>query len=151
MPPTIQQFMNRLNANERMIVWGAVIVFVASLLGGGWLSLIGSAVVVVLLWLKYAPNQSTNLPAPAQTINLVISAIIAVLALLGLLGATVLGGLGGLYGGFLGGFFILVLVGAIATAIGAVMMALGSWREYQAMPKATPPSTPPTPPAPPAA
>jgi hypothetical protein len=147
MPPTIQAFMNKLTANERMALWGAVIVVIASIFGSGWLSLIGAIVVIVVYWLKYSPTSNMTWPAPVQLITLAISALIALFAVLGLLGALTLSGFGGL---FFGGIFIVYLIAAIATAIGAVMMLLGTWREYQAMPKSASP-TPPTPPAPPAA
>ena len=149
----IQQWWQKLNANERQAATGAVIVFIVSLLGTGWLSLIVSAAVLVIYWLKYAPNQSFTWPMPIQTINLIISGIVGVLAVLGVLGVLVFSGIGfglGFAGGFFAGIWILVLVGAVANAVGAALMFLGTWREYQAMPKTMPPAPPTTPPAPPA-
>jgi hypothetical protein len=137
-----QQFWQKLNANERMATTGAIIVFIAGLVGGGWLSVVGSAVVVILYWLKYSPNQSINWPFPIQLINLVISAILAILALIGLLAVLGLSGFGLAFAGFFAGFFLLYALAGIAVAVGAVMMALGTWREYQAMPKSTPPPPP---------
>lgn len=143
-----RQFMSKLNANERTAFWGAVIVFVVSLIGTGWLTLILSAAVVVIYYLKYSPTSNITWPIEVQVINLGISGIIGLLALLGLLGAIGFGGiLGGLGFGFLGGLYVIVLAGAIINAVGAGMMVLGTWREYQAMPKTAPPA----PPAPPAA
>jgi hypothetical protein len=156
MPPAIQQFLNKLNANERMVTWGAVIVLVAWLIGvvsGGGIgaswSFIAAIAVLVIYWLKYGSTSNVNWPAPVQTIVLIIAGLAAVFAVLGLL--TSLSFLGAI--GLFGGFFIGFLVAIIVNAIGAVMMAWGAWKEYQAMPKATPPSTPPSsaPPAPPAA
>lgn len=141
--PTVSEFMAKLNANERLAVWGAVIVFVASLLGGGWIALIGSAVVVIVYWLKYSPTSKVTWPAPVQLINLAISAIIGVLALVGLLGVigfSSIFGAFGIYAGVFGGIWLLVLLGAIIYAVGGGMMFLGTWREYQAMPKASPPA-----------
>jgi len=143
-----QMFMSKLSANERMALWGAVIVFIVSLIGTSWLTLILSAVVVVVYYLKYSPTSNITWPIQVQVINLALSAIIGVLALLGVLALVGIGGLfGGLGFGFLGGLFIVVLIGAVANLIGAGMMVLGTWREYQAMPK----TAPPPPPAPPAA
>jgi len=143
----VQEWWRKLNANERFAAQGAIVVFIASLLGGGWISLLGAAAVLVIYWLKYAPNQSITWPAPIPLITLAISGIVGLLALVGLVGLLGVGGLFGPLGGFFGGFFIVALVGVIATAIGAALMVLGTWREYQALPR----TTPPTPPAPPTA
>lgn len=153
----VQTWWQRLNANERMAATGAVIVFVVSLLGFGWLALIGSAAVLAVYWLKYQPNQSTNWPAPVELITLVISAIIGVSALMGLLALISFSGIGfGILGfgigGLFGGIYLLALASVIALAVGAGMMVLGTWREYQVMPKVgqPPSSTPPPPPPSPA-
>src|SRR5262245_46415989 len=139
-----QQFMNKLTAHERMALWGAVIVFIVSLLGTSWFTLILSAAVVVVYYLKYSPTSNITWPVPVELITLVIASIVGLLALLGLLALIGLGGLfGGLGFGFLGGLFIIVLIAAIANAVGAGMMFLGTWRAYQAAPKATPPPPPP--------
>jgi hypothetical protein len=147
MPPAIAQFWNKLNANEKLVMYGAILAVVAFLVGAvgsagyfgsGSGDLIAAIIVTVIYWLKYSPNK-INWPAPVQTIVLVVTGIAAIFALLGLL--TWLGFLGfGLYG-------IALLVNAIACGI----MVYGAWKEYQAMPKTAPPSTPTTPPAPPAA
>lgn len=147
----VQEFWGKLNANERLVGWGAIIVLggwlAGVVLGGGigasW-SFLAAIAVLVIYWLKYAPNQSVNWPAPIPTIVLVIAGIAALLSLLGLL--TLLSLFGGLFLGFFAGYIIAIVV----NAIGAVMMAYGAWREYQAMPKASPPQAPP-PQAPPAA
>jgi hypothetical protein len=144
----VQQFWQKLNANERMVVMGAIVVLVGwlagAIFGGGigasW-SFVGAIVVVAIYWLKYAPNQSISWPAPIPTIVLVITGIAAIFSLLGLV--TLLS----FFGGIFFGFFLGYVIGLVVNAIGAGMMALGAWREYQAMPKAAPPS----PPAPPAA
>ena len=152
-----QMFMSKLSANERMALWGAVIVFIVALIGTSWLTLILSAAVVVVYYLKYSPTSNITWPIQVQVINLAISVIIVVLAVLGALTLIGIGGaFGGLGFGFLGGLFIVVLIGAVVNLIGAGMMVLGTWREYQAMPKMAPPTppapptAPPAPPAPPA-
>jgi hypothetical protein len=147
-----QQFMGKLTANERMALYGALIVFVLSLIGTSWLTLILSAGVIVVYYLKYSPTSNIAWPIQPELINLVLSGIIGLLAVLGLLGlfagAALLGGLGGGVGlGLFGGIFLIAVVLVILNAVGAFLMVRGTWREYQAMPKATTPA----PPAPPAA
>ena len=148
MPPAIQAFWNNLNANEKLVMYGAAIVVIAFLIGvvgGGFgtgsLDLIAAIAVAVIYWLKYAPNTNIIWPAPVQTIVLVIAGISAVFAVLAVLG----------WIGFLG--FGLYGIAIIVNAIGCGIMAYGAWKEYQAMPKAAPPSTPTSsaPPPPPAA
>jgi predicted lipid-binding transport protein (Tim44 family) len=154
--PVVQEFLKKLTANERMAVWGAAVVTIASIFGSGWLSLLGAIAVIVIYWLKYSPTSKVTWPAPIQLITLAISGIIGLFALLGLVGALGLGSLGGLGFGF-GGMFLIYIVAAIAVAVGAAMMVLGTWREYQAMPKTASSTTPPassaapmsTPPPPP--
>lgn len=154
----VQEWWRKLNANERMAATGAIVVFIVSLLSTSWIALIGSAAVIAIYWLKYSPNQSISWPAPVELINLVIAGILALFAALALLVTLGIGSFGfgmlGLYGGFLGGMYLLVVAGVIAYAVGAGMMVLGTWREYQAMPKAPvepsaspPPTTPAQPPA----
>jgi hypothetical protein len=147
MPPAISQFMNKLNANEKMVVYGALLTIVAWIVGivtgGSSLSFIAGLAVIIIYWLKYAPNQTITWPAPIPTIVLIIGGLSAIFGLLALLGILSWFGVLGFYGGFLLGAVAAVIV----NAIGAVMMGWFAWKEYQAMPKMTPPA----PPAPPAA
>ena len=151
--PTITAFWNKLNANERLVGYGIIVILASWLiglvLGGGigssW-AFVAAIVVAVIYWLKYAPNQSITWPAPVQTIVLVIAGIAALLSILGLL--QLLGFLS-----FLGLGFLIAVLG---NAIGAGLMAYGAWMEYQAMPKTAAPTAPssqapPTTPNPPAA
>ena len=107
-------------------------------------------------WLKYSPNQNINWPAPIELINVVISGIMAFFAAIAVLFALGVGSFGlgmiGAFGGFFGGIYLLLVVSVIVYAVAAGAMFLGTWREYQAMPKApvTPPSSPPPPPPAPA-
>jgi hypothetical protein len=135
MPPTISAFWNKLNANEKMVMYGAVIVVIAFVLGlvgsYGFGSasgdLIAAIVVAVVYWLKYSPNK-INWPAPPQTIVLVVAGIAALFAILAVLPWL--------------SFFGLDLFGIaiIVNAVGCAVMAWFAWKEYQAMPKATPPA-----------
>jgi hypothetical protein len=143
--PTVQEFWKKLNANEKMVMYGAAIVVVAFLVGlvGSYgfgsasTDLIAAIAVAVVYWLKYSPNKITW-PAPVPTIVLVISGIAAFFAILAALTT-----IGLLFG------FGLFGISLIINAIGCAMMAWFAYKEYQAMPKATPPATPPaaTPPA----
>lgn len=147
----IQEMWQKLNANERLAAWGSIVVIIAWLVdmvvgfgfGAGTITLLGALAVLVIYFLKYSPNQSMTWPMPIPTITLGISAIVAILAILGLLA-----GLGiGLF--FYGGLYLIAEIGIV---VGAVMMVMGTWREYQLAPKtpaAPPPPSTPTPPAPP--
>jgi membrane associated rhomboid family serine protease len=140
----VQEIWQKFNANERLVAIGAVIVIVAWLVGivvgygfgASTIGLLGAIGVLVVYYLKYAPNQNINWPAPIPTIVLGIAAIAALLILIQALSIL----------RFLDGADALVAVGSI---IGGALMAWGAWQEYQAMPKTAPPS-PPTPPTPPA-
>ena len=136
----VQEFWKKLNANEKMVMYGAAIVVVAFLVGivGSYgfgsasTDLIAAIAIAVIYWLKYSPNK-INWPAPVPTIVLVIAGIAAIFAILAALGAV------GLLFGF--GLFGISL---IINAIGCAMMAWFAYKEYQAMPKVpAPPSTPP--------
>jgi hypothetical protein len=70
-------------------------------------------------------------PAPIQLIALVVSALVALSALASV--AT------------LGLFLGLGIIGSIVTLVGGAMMLIGTWRDYQLMPK-TPTAPPPPPP-----
>ena len=150
----VQTWWQKLTANERMAATGAILVFVVSLLSGGWIAVLGAAAVLVIYWLKYSPNQITW-PAPVELITLVISGILGLFALVGALALIGMSGLGfgmfGVGGGFFGGFWVIVAAIAIAFIAGAAMMVLGTWREYQAMPKTASPTTSSAPSAPPSA
>jgi hypothetical protein len=134
-----QQFMNRLNPNEKQVIYGAIIVVIAYIvgavsgfgyLGSGSGDLVAAVAIAVIYWLKYQPNP-INWPLPPQTIVLVIAAISAFFALLAVVG----------WIAFIG--ISLYSLAVILNAIGCAVMAYGAWNEYQAMPKATAPPPPP--------
>jgi hypothetical protein len=136
MPPTISAFWNKLNSNEKMVMYGAIIVVVAFVIGlvGSYgfgsasTDLIAAIAIAVIYWLKYSPNNITW-PAPVATIVLVIAGIAALFAILAALTAVGLLFGFGLYG-----------IGLIVNAVGCAVMAWFAYKEYQAMPKATPPA-----------
>jgi hypothetical protein len=134
-------FWNKLNANERLAGIGAIIIIVSWLVGiasgvgfGSSIGLLGAIAVLVIYWLKYSPTQNVTWPMPVATIVLIISAVVAILAIIG--GLSILGLLGA-FASLLG----LYTISVIGTVIGALIMVWGAWQEYQAMPKATPPTS----------
>jgi hypothetical protein len=154
----------KFNPRERLTAIGAGLVILGFLvsiagygIGAGTISLLGAIAVLAIFYLKYAPNQNINWPAPVPLLVLGISGIVAVLAALDVLTSLK-------YLGLLG-----VGIGALALileAVGAGLMAWGAWQEYQiekpAMPSfggggttSAPPPPPPAstvpPPPPPAA
>ena len=151
--PQVQEVWNKLNSREKLTAWGALAVALGWIiglagsfgLGGNTIALLGAIAVLVILFLKYSPNQSITWPAPIPLINLAISAIVALLALLGLVQWLQLAG----FGSFLGA----AIIAAIVTAVGAALMIWGSWQEYQLTKPATTsaPASPPPPAAPPPA
>lgn len=129
-------FYNKLNANERMVTIGAVILAVAWLVGvvAGYgfgtstIGLLGAIAIVVIYYLKYSPTQQVNWPAPIQTLVLIAAGLAALFVLLNVLQ----------FIRFFGGLEWLAAIGSV---VGAAMMAWFAWQEYQAMPKTTPPSS----------
>ena len=137
--PTITAFWNKLNANEKLVGYGIIVILVSWLVGlvtgGGFGSswaFVAAIAVAIIYWLKYAPNQSITWPAPIQTIVLVIAGIAALLSILGLLGLL----------SFLSFLGIGYLIAVLGNAVGAGLMAYGAWMEYQAMPKTAAPAAP---------
>jgi hypothetical protein len=137
-----QQFMDKLNANEKQVMYGAIVVLVAFLvgafsgygyLGSGSGDLAAAVAIAVIYWLKYQPNP-INWPVPPQTIVVVIAGVSAFFALLALV--YWLPGIGS----YLLSLFTLATV---LNAIGCGLMAYGAWKEYQAMPKTAAPPPPP--------
>jgi len=127
----IQEMWAKLNANERLVGYGAIIAVVSWLVGlvsgGGGYGIVTAILVLVIYWLKYAPNSNVNWPLPGPTLVLIITGISAVLALLTVL--PLLGALGFFY---YGGLWVLAYLGGV---VGVIVMAWGAWKEYQAMPK----------------
>jgi hypothetical protein len=157
--PQIQEVWNKLNPRERLTAIGAGLVLLAWLVGivaRGFgvnsLGLLGAIAIIVVLFLKYAPNMNITWPIPVPLITLGISVIVALLAVLTLID-------------WLGYIELLSATAIISFAlyvIGAIVMLWGSWQEYQvekpAMPKfsgssassSTPPPPPPAATLPPA-
>jgi hypothetical protein len=148
--PQVQEVWNKLNPRERLTAIGALIValsWIVSLAGygvsAGTISLVGAIAVLVVLYLKYNPNQSVTWPAPIPTIVLAISGLVALLAAIDVLTSFRYLGLFG---------FGVGIVALILEAVGAALMAWGAWQEYQLTKPAAsstssssglPPTTPP--------
>jgi hypothetical protein len=156
----IQQVWGKLNANERMASIGAGLVLVAFVLGivfGGFLGMGGTGIVgvlaaialVVVYYLKYAPDTKITWPAPIPVVAFAIGGITGVIALLAILSILGIVGVLAAYGG------ITYLLAPIVNVIGAVMMGWFTYKEWQAYkasaPVAAPPAAPPAPPAAPPA
>ncbi len=136
------EFYNKLNANERLAIIGAVVLAVSWLVGiavgygfgASTIGLLGAIAVAVIYYLKYSPTQNVSWPAPIPTIVLVVAGLAALLTVLNILQVL----------RFLDGLEWLAAIGSV---VGALIMAWGAWQEYQAMPKTTPPSSDNPPPA----
>jgi hypothetical protein len=126
--PQLQEVWNKLNPRERLTAIGAGLVVLAWLIGivaRGFgvnsLGLLGAIAVIVVLFLKYAPNMNITWPIPVPLITLGISAIVAILAILTLVD-------------WLGYIELLSATAIISFAlyvIGAIVMLWGSFQEYQ--------------------
>ncbi len=101
----LNEILAKLNQNEKMIGGGAALLILGWLIGFllatvsyagfaggnvfnesggtglGFLALIGAIALIVILYLKVAPNQNINWPAPLALIEIVIAAIVGLIAL----------------------------------------------------------------------
>jgi hypothetical protein len=122
--------LSKLNANERLAFWGAVISIAGAVLaqigftaGGLWLTLILALAMIVVIFLPQWSPQS-QLPGSKGTLMLIVGGIAGIGAILGLLG---------LFGAFaLLGFAPLWAIGLLVGIIGGLVMAWAGWQEFQA-------------------
>ena len=125
----VQEIWQKFNANERMAAIGAGIVVVAWIIGiaspygigASTVALLGAIALLAVLYLKYAPNQNVNWPAPIPVLLLAISGIVALIAVVTLLQWLSL----------LGGSSITLLLSLLGTVVGAGMMTWYSYQEWQ--------------------
>jgi len=126
----VQEVWNKLNPRERFTTFGVGMVVVGFLLsvldysaGGTTLSLLAALGVLVVFYIKYAPNSNVNWPAPVPTIVLGLSAVALVAAALEVLRwvSFILNNLFGLWS-----------FGTIIILVGTIVMVWQSWLEYQA-------------------
>ena len=123
----IQEVWNKLNPRERLTAMGAGLVVLAWIVGivargfgVGSLGLVGALAVLVVLYLKYT-NASITWPVAVPLITLAISGLIAFFAVLTLIE----------WLGLLDVIGITALLSLAIYVIGALLMAWGSWQEYQ--------------------
>jgi len=148
---------SKLSSNEKLAVYGAILVIVGAILGfggiggGGFGLLPGLAMLVIIFLPQLSP--STNLPGSKGSLMLIVGGLSALGALFSLLGLLTVLGYFAFYGGFL-------FVGLLLGIVGGLMMGWASWQEFQAeggkfvlgMPASgSAPASPPAPPAPPMA
>ncbi|MDP9250294.1 MAG: hypothetical protein M3O78_02850 [Chloroflexota bacterium] len=145
---------SKLSSNEKLAVYGAILVIVGALLGfggvggGGFGLLPGLAMLVIIFLPQLSPT--TQLPGSKGSLMLIVGGLSALGALFSLLGLLTVLGLFAFYGGFL-------FVGLLLGIVGGLMMGWASWQEFQSeggkfvlgMPAST--STPAAPPAAPVA
>jgi hypothetical protein len=145
---------SKLSSNEKLAVYGAILVIVGALLGfggeggGGFGLLPGLAMLVIIFLPQFSPT--TQLPGSKGSLMLIVGGLSALGALFSLLGLLTVLGLFAFYGGVL-------FVGLLLGIVGGLLMGWASWQEFQSeggkfvlgMPAST--STPAAPPAPPMA
>jgi hypothetical protein len=143
--------LSKLNSNERLAFWGAILSIVGTILtivggfgggaGGLWLTFILAIAMIVILFLPTWSPQ-TKLPGSKGTLMLIVGGIAGIGALLGLL--TFLSVIA-----FLGSELLFVL-GLLIGIVGGLLMGWGGWQEFQAeggkFQLGTAPTTPGTPP-----
>lgn len=133
--PVVQAFWNKLNGNEKMVGYGAILIVVAFLAAtaSGFgassetTSIVAALAIFAIYWVKYS-NMKIPWPVPVQTIIVAIAGIAAVLALLALLG-------------LLSAITRLDGIASLVNFAGCGVMAFGAYKDYQAsLPKAAPPA-----------
>jgi hypothetical protein len=144
----IQEIWNKFNPRERLsgigaglIILGWIVSLASYGVGAGTVALLGAIAVLVILYLKYAPNQNITWPAPTSLLILGISAVVGLLVLLDLVRVL----------GVLSFFGATAIVAILLEVAGSAIMLWGAWQEYQivkpAMPNFGSTTTPPAPPA----
>ena len=125
----VQQIWAKFTANERLTAIGAALVILGAIvsgagrgLGTGSLGLIASIAVLVILYLKYAPNTNITWPLPVGQIIIGLSAVVAVVALLNLID-------------LLGYISIIAQYGGATTVVGLALYFIGAgllgWSAYK--------------------
>jgi hypothetical protein len=133
----VNDIMAKINANEKLVGIGSIIVIVGWIVGvgsygaGGGIFSIGSAVAaLVIIYLKYAPNTNITWPAPIPLILLILGGvcllggILSTLAMLAWISTP------------WGGLFITWIIEPVALLVGGAIMTYGAYKEYKAIPPA---------------
>jgi hypothetical protein len=139
---------SKLNANEKLAVYGAVASIVGPILasfgfgfGVGWLTALLAIAMLAIVFLPQLSPQ-TQLPGSKGSLMVVVGGIAAVSAALALLGSL---GLLGLFGSN-----IVFVLGWLLGIAGGLLMGWAGWQEFQAEGGKFTIGTSPAPPAPPA-
>jgi predicted metal-binding membrane protein len=135
----VNDIMTKINANERMVGLGAIIVIIASLFGiftlyfGGFFGLPCAVIALVVIFLKYSPNTKIDWPIPVPLILVILGGLATLSAAFGMLfgllelltifafGANVI-------------WLFLHFILSAAVLVGAGMMFFGGYKEYQTKP-----------------
>jgi amino acid transporter len=146
----LNEIIAKLTQNEKLIGIGAAVVAVAWVLGViitdswysasgaqtmGMIAVVAAVAAVVVLYLKYAPNQNITWPAPLTVIFLGIAAVAGVVALIGLLQAFTYDpfkGLGGLASQYGVGKPVTIYLAAGGVAVGAGLMVYAAYMDWNA-------------------
>lgn len=130
----LQQIWAKFNANERLVAIGSGVVLLAWLVGavGGGLGfgvsilgVLGAVAALVILYLKYAPNTNVTWPAPVPVLLFgigVVALAVGAIILLQILP----------WLGLLSTYFISWILPFFVYLVGAVLMAWGGYKEWQA-------------------
>ena len=124
--------LGKLNSNERLAFWGAVLSIIGTILtmvsaygfgaGGLWLTfLLAIAMIVILFLPTWSPQ--TSLPGSKGTLMLIVGGIAGIGALLGLLALIPALSLLGLVP--------LFTIGLLIGIVGGLMMGWAGWQEFQ--------------------
>jgi hypothetical protein len=118
---------SKLDQNEKLATYGAIAGIVGGILGGQWLILILG---VLMLGVVFLPQWSpqTTLPGSKGSLMLVVGGIAALASLLGLLALLTIFSALAFVAGFLGLYWIGLLIGVI----GGFVMGWAGWKEFQA-------------------
>jgi hypothetical protein len=118
---------SKLDQNEKLATYGAIAGVVGGILGGQWLILILG---VLMLGVVFLPQWSpqTTLPGSKGSLMLLVGGIAALGSLLGLLALLTIFSALAFVAGFLGLYWIGLLIGVI----GGFVMGWAGWKEFQA-------------------
>lgn len=118
---------SKLDQNEKLATYGAMAGIVGGILGGQWLILILGVLMLAVVFLpQWSPQ--TTLPGSKGSLMLVVGGLAALGSLFGLLVLlTIFSALA-----FLAGFLGLYWIGLLVSVIGGFVMGWAGWKEFQA-------------------
>ena len=118
---------SRLDQNEKLATYGAIAGIVGGILGGQWLILILGVLMLAVVFLpQWSPQ--TTLPGSKGSLMLVVGGLAALGSLFGLLVLlTIFSALA-----FVAGFLGLYWIGLLVSVIGGFVMGWAGWKEFQA-------------------